>query len=172
MTDNRWVRVSNRAEGDWSAECRLCGDWNSTDNATRIAAEVRFGRHLQVDHQERANLQSNEVGTSAPRGREELSRPDAEAMLSKLARRDVRIGSRVSVTRGPSSCPRCGSNLVMWGCDLAQQRTHAEIHPLAWSESEWMADTFICCSCWAGWIEPDDPMPITWVRPFWVIEAR
>lgn len=30
-----------------------------------------------------------------------------------------------------------------------------------------MADTFICRHCHAGWIEPEGPQPITWVRPYW-----
>jgi hypothetical protein len=30
-----------------------------------------------------------------------------------------------------------------------------------------MADSFICRSCDAGWIEPDEAKPITWVRPYW-----
>jgi hypothetical protein len=33
-----------------------------------------------------------------------------------------------------------------------------------------MADTFICRDCQAGWIEPDQPEQITWVRPYWITE--
>lgn len=38
------------------------------------------------------------------------------------------------------------------------------------TETEWMADTFICRDCQAGWIEPDDPAAITWVRPYWIVD--
>lgn len=55
----------------------------------------------------------------------------------------------------------------MWGCATEQTRTQDEIHPLVWHESESMADSFICNTCSAGWIEPDDPEAITWVRPYW-----
>ena len=41
------------------------------------------------------------------------------------------------------------------------------IHPLVWHPTEWMADSFVCGACDAGWIEPDDAEPITWVRPYW-----
>jgi hypothetical protein len=57
----------------------------------------------------------------------------------------------------------------MWGCDKEQTRSRTQIHPVAWHKTEWMADSFICRDCWAGWIEPDDPEPITWVRPYWQI---
>ena len=57
----------------------------------------------------------------------------------------------------------------MWGCDSEQEKTREEIHPLVWHDSEWMADSFICRDCQAGWIEPDEPDVITWVRPYWRI---
>ena len=65
-------------------------------------------------------------------------------------------------------CPACGSKRIRWGCDPAEMRGRAEIHPLVWHETHWMADSFVCLECEAGWIEPDDPEPITWVRPYWV----
>jgi hypothetical protein len=55
----------------------------------------------------------------------------------------------------------------MWGCDPEQPRERHEIHPLVWHETAWLADSFICQDCNAGWIEPDEPKPITWVRPYW-----
>ena len=55
--------------------------------------------------------------------------------------------------------------------DPRQNRSRDEIHELVWHETEWMADSFVCRECWAGWIEPDDPLPITWVRPYWRLDA-
>jgi hypothetical protein len=55
----------------------------------------------------------------------------------------------------------------MWGCDPEQLRGKDEIHPLVWHETEWLADSFMCRDCHAGWIEPDEPETITWVRPYW-----
>ena len=68
---------------------------------------------------------------------------------------------------GPSTCPACGARDVIWGCDPRVDRTREQIHPLVWHETEWMADSFVCGECWAGWIEPDEPLPITWVWPYW-----
>jgi hypothetical protein len=55
----------------------------------------------------------------------------------------------------------------MWGCDEEQRRTREEIHPLVWDPTEWMADSFVCRDCHAGWIEPDGLDAVTWVRPYW-----
>jgi hypothetical protein len=33
-----------------------------------------------------------------------------------------------------------------------------------------MADSYICRACDAGWVEPDDPKPITWARPHWRVD--
>jgi hypothetical protein len=90
-------------------------------------------------------------------------------MLSEIAGKPIHLPPRAIVSRGPSMCPACGSAEILWGCDPAQQRDRDEIHALVWDEAEGMADSFICKTCWAGWIEPDDPEPITWVRPYWRI---
>jgi hypothetical protein len=92
----------------------------------------------------------------------------AEASLSDIAGKPIHLPARAVVTSGPTSCPACGSKRVRWGCDPAQTRTQSEIHPLVWDPAKWMADSFVCLDCDAGWIEPDDPLPITWVRPFWM----
>jgi membrane-associated protein len=83
---------------------------------------------------------ANEIGTAAPR-----ERPPA----------------------GPETCPACGSPRVMWGGDPEMTRTQDEIHPLVSDEHALMAGSFVCRDCDAGWIEPDDPAEITWVRPYW-----
>jgi hypothetical protein len=85
----------------------------------------------------------------------------------------VQLPERAMVSSGPTSCPACGSERVIWGCDPdTQTRPLEEIHPLVWHETEWMADSFICGDCQAGWIEPDEPEPITWVRPYWRLGER
>jgi hypothetical protein len=111
----------------------------------------------------------NEVGTAPGRGRPAVPRADAEQLLEHLAGAAVNLPENAVVTGQPKSCPACGSTRLMWGCDPDQTREQAEIHPLVWHETEWMADTFICRDCQAGWIEPDDPAPITWVRPYWIV---
>ncbi len=88
--------------------------------------------------------------------------------LSDLAGRRIELSEKVEVLGGPTSCPACGSHEVAWGCSDFNQRTREQIHPLVWHETEWMADSFLCRACGAGWIEPDDPEPIMWVRPWWV----
>lgn len=109
----------------------------------------------------------NEVGTAPPRGRPRVPHSDVEHGLSESLREDVRLPERAVVFGSPASCPACGSRRVIWGCDERQTRTRDEIHPVVWQETEWMADSFICQQCDAGWIETDEPEPITWVRPYW-----
>jgi hypothetical protein len=109
----------------------------------------------------------NEVGTSERRGRPTVANEDAERVLSDLAGEDVHLGPKAVVYGAPEACPACGSRELMWGCAPDQMRTREEIHPLVWHETQWMADSFICRACWAGWIEPDDPGTVTWVRPYW-----
>lgn len=85
--------------------------------------------------------------------------------------KSISLGENVVVSGGPKTCPACGSSELMWGFATEQTRTQDEIHPLVWHETEWMADSFICKVCSAGWIEPDDPEPFTWVRPYWRVES-
>jgi hypothetical protein len=94
---------------------------------------------------------------------------EAEKWLSDLADKPIELPERAVVNEGPETCPACDSSNVMWGCDPEMTRTREEIHPLVWHETEWMADTFICRDCTAGWIEPDQPETITWVRPYWLV---
>lgn len=110
---------------------------------------------------------ANEIGKAPGRGRPIVPRKEAEALLGNLAHRRVRLTERVVVTSSPTACPACGSPRVMWGCDPEQTRDRDVIHPLVWHETERMADSFICRDCEAGWIEPDNPVEITWVRPYW-----
>ena len=113
----------------------------------------------------------NKVGTAAPRGRPLVPRQEAEAELAQLAGERIGLPDNAVVHRGPRTCPACGSTEIEWGCSAYQQRTREEIHPLVWHETEWMADSFVCRACHAGWIEPDDPGPITWVRPYWRVPS-
>jgi hypothetical protein len=119
---------------------------------------------------EAANLlimPENEVGTAPPRGRPEVARHDAQRQLFDATGQAVQLPENAVVHSGPKTCPACGSSEVEWGCSDYQQRAKEEIHPLVWHETQWMADSFVCRACDAGWIEPDDPRPITWVRPYW-----
>ena len=111
----------------------------------------------------------NEIGTAPARGRPKQSRGEVERMLSNLTDRPVHLPENARITSGPSTCPACGAETVMWGCDPTQTRSREEIHPIVWHETEWMADTFICRTCNAGWIEPDEAVAITWVRPYWKV---
>ncbi len=109
----------------------------------------------------------NEVGQSPPRGRPRIPNAQAERDLSRVAGKEIRLGDNMRATGGPRTCPACGSPRIMWGCDQEQTKLREEIHPLVWHETQRLADSFICRDCWAGWIEPDDPEPFTWVRPYW-----
>lgn len=113
----------------------------------------------------------NEVGVAPGRGRPLVSRDHAETGLSNLIGNKVSLPETAVVTGGPTSCPACGSSHVAWGCGDDQTRAKKEIHPLVWHETEWMADSFICLACTAGWIEPDGAEPITWVRPYWLVHG-
>lgn len=108
----------------------------------------------------------NEVGFAPGRGRDVVPTEKANQLLSELAGKESLLPEGAVMSSGPSTCPACGGSQVMWGCDVEQERD--ELHLLVWHETAWMADTFICRACHAGWIEPDDPEPITWVRPYWV----
>lgn len=115
-------------------------------------------------------MSKNEIGASSPRGRPEIPKQDMEHQLSEMLGEPVELGENVVAHSGPTTCPACGSSEIEWGCSEYQQREKDEIHPLVWHETESMADSFLCRACHAGWIEPDDPEPITWVRPYWVVK--
>jgi hypothetical protein len=108
-----------------------------------------------------------ETGTGPTRALPRTSKRGVERWMSRRLHKAVRLGPNVVVSRGPETCPRCGSRNVMWGCDWEQTRTKHELHPLVWHETEWMADSYICRDCDAGWIETDDLAPVKWVRPYW-----
>lgn len=50
MDESDRAHVFEHSDGDWWAECLVCGEWVSTSNATRREAEEKFGRHLQNVH--------------------------------------------------------------------------------------------------------------------------
>lgn len=112
--------------------------------------------------------EEHETGTAPPRGRRRMSRAEAEEQLSIATGQTVELPENAVVERGPDTCPACGASEVVWGCSDFNQRTREQIHPFVWHETSWMADSFLCRACDAGWIEPDGPEPITWVRPWWV----
>ncbi|HMS87783.1 MAG TPA: hypothetical protein PKE56_05035 [Acidimicrobiales bacterium] len=111
----------------------------------------------------------NEIGTAPGRYPPPNERSEVEHLVSDLIGEEIRFGPDISVSAGPSSCPACGGHDLMWGCDREQTHTEEEIHPLVWHETEWLADSYVCQGCWAGWIEPDAGEEITWVRPYWRI---
>jgi hypothetical protein len=114
--------------------------------------------------------EGNEVGTARPRGRPVLERGAVERDLSEIAGNEIRLPEGAVTHGGPATCPACGSRNLTWavvGTDKGQE----ELHPVVWDETEWLADTFLCEECSAGWIEPDDAAPITWVRPYWLVPA-
>jgi hypothetical protein len=113
---------------------------------------------------------NNEIGVAEPRGRPGERPHVVNDMLSRLANEPIELGSNVVAYRSPETCPACGSYEVIWGCDDKVINDRNQIHPLVWHETEWMADSFVCASCSAGWIEPEDAVPITWIRPYWRIE--
>ncbi len=94
---------------------------------------------------------------------------EAEAKLSDVAGKPITLPDGATVTGPPETCPACGSRNLIWGCDEAQTRSKDEIHPVVWDGEAWMADSYICRDCDAGWIEPDEAESITWVRPYWVV---
>lgn len=110
----------------------------------------------------------NEIGISPARGRPTMPIQDAEGALSGIAGKPIELPTNALAHTAPLSCPACGARQLMLGCDERQTREREEIHPLVWHERAWMAGSFICENCWAGWVEPDDPALITWVRPYWL----
>ncbi len=110
----------------------------------------------------------NEVGTSVATGRRKLSAKEVVEDLSRVLRRPLpALPEDAVVYGGPEACPACGSQDVVWGCDDYQELPSDAIHPVAFDEHALMADSFLCRACDAGWIQPDEPAPITWVRPYW-----
>ena len=97
---------------------------------------------------------------------------EAERILSGLAGSEMSLPAGAVTITAPETYPACGGSSVMWGCDNAQTRDRHEIHSLVWHDTEWMADTFICRDCHAGWLEPDGAEPTTWVRPYWIAHDK
>jgi hypothetical protein len=95
----------------------------------------------------------------------------ASDALSRLTGKAIELPQNSVAFTSPSTCPACGASDVMWGCDEQVTSDRNRIHPLVWHPTEWMADSFVCGACDAGWIEPDDPAPIVWVRPYWIVDA-
>jgi hypothetical protein len=116
-----------------------------------------------------ADYATNELGVAPARGRPRADVDEIAATLTDLIGEQIEFSDRVVAYSSPKSCPACGASNVVWGCDETIRHGRDEIHPLVWHESEWMADSFICSTCWAGWIEPDQAAPISWVRPYWTV---
>jgi hypothetical protein len=117
------------------------------------------------------DYKSNEVGKAPPRGRPTVSTGVAEDELSRIRGKSVALPPGIIVHGAPKTCPACDSPRIMWGCDPEQKLDREDIHPLVWHDTEWMADSFVCRACDAGWIEPDQPETITWVRPYWPVTS-
>jgi len=65
----------------------------------------------------------------------------------------------------------CGSNDVLY-CDADGQPLGIdELHPAAGNPEDGTLNSYLCQSCFAGWIEPNEPQPIKWVRPYWRLSA-
>jgi hypothetical protein len=131
----------------------------------RLAIGVPTGHSALVHDQ----ADRNEIGTAPPRGRPRIDRAEASGALSRLAGEAIELGPNANAFTSPTTCPACGSSDVTWGCDEKVIQDRNRIHPLVWHPTEWMADSFVCGTCDAGWIEPDDPEPVTWVRPYWFV---
>jgi hypothetical protein len=86
----------------------------------------------------------NEIGTAPARGRTVLPHAEAERQLSEAVGRHVDLPERAVVSRGPNTCPACGSAKILWGHSPEQTRTPEECHPLIWNEIDVLADTFVC----------------------------
>ena len=112
---------------------------------------------------------ANEIGTASARGREVVQHGEAVDLLSGTAGARVQLPDQALVLRGPSSCPACGAASIAWAYDTSRQtRSEDDFHPLLVDEIDRLAETFCCRDCSAGWIEPNDVEPITWVRPYWL----
>lgn len=138
------------------------------------AFEPSEGREVPIDEyvERRRKLRGggagNEFGNSAARGRPRLDRPGVESVMERLAGHPMKLPENAVGYESPSTCPACSSTELLWGCDEAVHDSQRKIHPLVWHETEWMADSYVCRACDAGWIEPDEPEPISWVRPYWI----
>jgi hypothetical protein len=104
----------------------------------------------------------HEVGHAPPRGMPEIPRDKAEGELSEIAGKPISLGDKLAMTGAPETCPACGSTEVRTMDMLARE----EVHPVVWGDGYGTADSYICASCDAGWIEGWKPHPITWVRPW------
>lgn len=136
----------------------------------RRAANASVREHRRLIRE--GGFTSNKVGTSEPRGRPKLPRAEVQSQLSELSGSEIRLPDRAVAMSGPETCPACGAPDPIWGCDRRIVLRQPEIHPKVWDPAAWMADSFVCRTCSAGWVEPDEPEPITWVRPYWCIPGK
>jgi hypothetical protein len=108
---------------------------------------------------------TNEIGEGPFRARPVVPDEEAREQLRCLGAQELPEG--LVMTGSPTTCPACGSTAILWGCDDGQPFGQEHIHPLIWNDEQWLADTFMCLECSAGWIEPDEPAVVQWVRPYW-----
>ena len=105
----------------------------------------------------------HEMGIAPARTRPRIDRTKADAALKSLGASGlppdaIAVGSR-------SRCPACGAQTVSWA--VTEGRS-GEPHPVVMHATELLADSFVCTSCTAGWIENDNQVePIRWVRPWY-----
>ena len=121
---------------------------------------------------EQDRYERNEVGTAPPRNLPVIPIDVAESQLSEFLNGEP-LPPNVWVSGQPETCPACGASTVVWGVVDPKDplyRPREEIHPLVWHETQWMAESWLCRTCEAGWIEDDSsPEPLTWVRPYWIV---
>jgi hypothetical protein len=84
--------------------------------------------------------------------------------MSTQLGREVVIPEGATVLRGPKTCPACGALAIAWASTVPGL-TVDQADPLL-DDGQGLAEVFICKTCDAGWIEPEEPTPITWVRPY------
>lgn len=99
-----------------------------------------------------------------------MTADEASEVLSAAVGHHIEMPPGVTVSTSPEHCAACGAGDPLHGDDDRQLLEVAQLHPLAANETDGAADSFFCQTCFAGWIEPDEPEPIAWVRPYWRLE--
>ena len=138
------------------------------DSDPNNGREVPVKEYLERRRTLRGGGDGREFGNSAARGRPRLDREAIDSLMERLASHGMKLPENAVGYEPPSTCPACDSTDLLWGCDDEVHDSQREIHPLVWHETAWMADSYVCRACDAGWIEPDEPEPISWVRPYWI----
>jgi hypothetical protein len=105
-----------------------------------------------------------EIGTAVRSGWESVPRAEAEQALSDGLADDVVIPPSARASRGPNTCPACGSSRIRWASTVPDF-VESDADPLL-HDGQGLADVFVCDDCDARWIEPEHAGVVTWVRPY------